>query len=61
MPEKKLPAPPAPPARYRVVHGGISTATGAHYQGEVLAADELGDDARIQKLLARGSIEVVDD
>lgn len=66
------PAPPPPPpaaaavaapapARYRVRSGGISTPAGTVWHGEVVAADRLGDAARVQQLLASRSIEEVDD
>jgi hypothetical protein len=52
-------AAPKAAARYKVLSSGISTATGAHYRDEVVSADDIGDAARVQKLLDKGAIEAV--
>ena len=52
-------APKVAPARYKVLSSGLTGAGSAHYAGEVVTAEQLGDDARIAKLLARNSIEAV--
>lgn len=45
--------------RYRVLSGGIATASGTKLRGEVVTAEELGTTQRVANLLARGSIEEV--
>lgn len=59
MPETKKTE--AAPPRYRVRSGGISTPTGPVATGAIVTADQIGDAERVQKLLDRGSIEVVTD
>lgn len=55
-------APPVAPAtRYRVLSGGISAAAGPAWNGAIVSAEQLGDADRVQKLLDKGSIEVVND
>ncbi len=49
---------PTPPKRYRVLAAGLTGVSGwGHYRGDVLAADEIGDRARVQKLLDKRAIE----
>lgn len=52
---------PEPPARYRILSGGVAGVGGVtlHYDTTVTAA-QIGDQARIDKLIARGSIRVAD-
>lgn len=63
MPAKKPPTPDegAHERRYRVLSGGIATPNGPVWTGAIVRAAELGDAARVQKLLARGSIEEAPD
>ena len=51
----------AAPTRYRILSGGVSGAGGVtlHYDTTV-TAEQIGDQARIDKLIARGSIRVAD-
>lgn len=47
-------------ARYKVVSGGLTGAGGtAYYKGDELTAEQLGDAARIQKLLDKKAIEAI--
>lgn len=59
-PEPAKAAPAKPGARYRVLSSGIAGAGGVgHYTGAELTAEQVGDAARIEKLLAKGAIEVI--
>jgi len=52
------------PTRYMVLSRGISTPAvigGAVYHGQVVTSEQLGDAARIAKLLARKAIEETTD
>lgn len=49
------------PRRYRILSGGISTPTGSRYKGDVIAAEDLGDPARVAALLSKKAIEEVRD
>ena len=62
MPIKREARADAPkPACYRVIANGVTGAGGAsHHRGAILTAEQIGDDARIQKLLAKGAIEASD-
>lgn len=45
--------------RYRVLSGGLTGAGGASYsRGDIVDAEQLGDAARVAKLLERRSIEL---
>jgi hypothetical protein len=53
---------PAAPTRYTVLSGGVAGVGGVPYDTHtVLTAEQIGDQARIDKLLARGSIAVTTD
>lgn len=46
--------------RFRVLRGGLTGSGGASYsKGDEVSAEQVGDAARVQKLLERGSIEEV--
>jgi hypothetical protein len=50
------------PVRYKVLSGGVAGVGGVSYDTHaVLTAEQIGDQARIDKLLARGSIAVTTD
>jgi len=50
------------PTRYRILSGGVSGAGGvAHNTGAIVTAEQIGDQERVDKLLAKGAIEVVTD
>jgi hypothetical protein len=46
--------------RYKVLSGGISTAAGAVYQGEIVTTEHLGGADRVAKLLKGKAIEVAE-
>ena len=56
---------PTDTTRYRVLSGGINAPIGrpvaAYTKGEIVTGEQLGDAARVAKLLARQAIEVVTD
>lgn len=53
-------AAPTASAHYKVKSAGLTGAGGvAHYQDETLTAEQIGDQARVDKLLAKKAIEVV--
>lgn len=53
------------PTRYRVLSGGITAQLGrpvaAYRKGDTVTGEDLGDSARVAKLLARKAIEEVRD
>lgn len=60
----KAAPPPAEvaPKRYEILSSGVTAADlVGHYRGEILTADQIGDETRIAKLLRRGAIKAVDD
>jgi hypothetical protein len=52
---------PPPRARYRVLAGGISTATGTVWRGQVVAAEQLGNAERVKALIEKRAIEAADE
>lgn len=53
-------APPKHATQYKVTSAGLTGAGGvAHYRDEILSAEQIDDQARIDKLLAKKAIEAL--
>lgn len=60
--DDKTPKTEKAPPHYRVLSGGVAGVGGvSHSTGALLAAEQIGDQERIDKLLAKGAIEVTTD
>lgn len=58
---KRGKASPPAPTHYKVTSGGLTGAGGvAYYRDTVLTPEQIGDEARIAKLLSKGAIAPVE-